>query len=54
MCEITFIFALGEGKKEALAATLAGSAVMPIELLRQNSPIGEIIILTDIDIPGTN
>ena len=51
--EITFIFALGEGKKEALAATLAGSAVMPIELLRQNSPIGEIIILTDIDSPGT-
>lgn len=46
--EITFIFALGEGKREALEATLAGSEVMPIELLRQNSPSGEIVILTDL------
>jgi 6-phosphogluconolactonase len=48
--EITFIFALGEGKREALVATLAGSSVMPIELLRQNSPSGEILILADLQI----
>jgi len=45
--DLICIFALGSDKGEALHQTLAGSDLMPIELLKQNSPIGQIFILTD-------
>ena len=50
MSHLTYIFALGEGKSSALRDTLAGSSSMPITLLRQNSPAGEITLLTDISL----
>jgi hypothetical protein len=50
MSQLTYIFALGEGKSSALRDTLAGSSSMPITLLRQNSPAGEITLLTDISL----
>ena len=48
MSNLTYIFALGEGKSSALRDTLAGARSLPITLLRQNSPTGEIHLLTDI------
>ena len=48
MSHLTYIFALGEGKSSALRDTLAGASSMPITLLRQNSPSGDITVLTDI------
>ena len=48
MSHLTYIFALGEGKSSALRDTLAGASSMPITLLRQNSPSGDITLITDI------
>ena len=48
MSQLTYIFALGEGKSSALRDTLAGASSMPITLLRQNSPSGDITLITDI------
>jgi len=48
MSHLTYIFALGEGKSSALRDTLAGASSMPITLLRQNSPLGDITLITDI------
>jgi 6-phosphogluconolactonase len=47
---VAFIFALGTGKSEALHETLRRGASMPIELLRQNSSVGQITILTDFQV----
>ena len=45
-----FIFALGQAKSEALHETLRRSTDMPIELLRQNSSVGQISIMTDFQV----
>lgn len=45
-----FIFALGQAKSEALHQTLRRSTEMPIELLRQNSSVGQISIMTDFQV----
>jgi len=45
-----FIFALGQAKSEALHDTLRRSTEMPIELLRQNSSVGQISIMTDFQV----
>ncbi len=47
---IAFVFALGTGKSEALHETLRRGASMPVELLRQNSSVGQITILTDFQV----
>ena len=47
---VAFIFALGTGKSEALHETLRRGASMPVELLRQNSSVGQITILTDFQV----
>jgi 6-phosphogluconolactonase len=47
---VAFIFALGTGKSEALHETLRRGAGMPVELLRQNSSVGQITILTDFQV----
>jgi len=46
-----YIFALGEGKREPLAALLAGTSAAsegPISMLRKNSPGTQIFIATDL------
>jgi len=46
-----YIFALGEGKREPLAALLAGTSAAsegPISMLRKNSPATQIFIATDL------
>ena len=47
---VAFIFALGTGKSEALHETLRRGESMPVELLRQNSSVGQITILTDFQV----
>jgi 6-phosphogluconolactonase len=46
-----YIFALGEGKRGALGALLAGSSeseASPISMLRKNSPATQVFIATDL------
>ena len=41
------VFALGESKLNALSETIGRNSAMPLELLRQNSAVGQIAVLTD-------
>jgi len=45
-----YIFAVGEGKRAALADLLDGGQQSPISMLRENSPATQIVIATDIKI----
>jgi 6-phosphogluconolactonase len=45
-----YIFAVGEGKRAALADLLDGGQQSPISMLRKNSPATQIVIATDIKI----
>jgi 6-phosphogluconolactonase len=43
-----YVLAVGEAKRAALAATMAKSEGMPVELLRRNSLNGQVFVLTDL------
>ena len=45
-----YIFAVGEGKRAALADLLDGGQQSPISMLRKNSPATQIVIASDIKI----
>jgi 6-phosphogluconolactonase len=44
---LVLVFALGSAKSAAISQTIAEDKTMPLELLRQNSTVGRISILTD-------